>query len=783
MERERDGEALVCAGEIAAVLPPAAGGPGAGHGRRRRTTRISISERRGSPRRPHSRRPCSRPQRARASTPLRIATPGCHPATRRPGSRASWRAGHHGDMEWMERDAGPPRRPARALAAGAQRRHARHELRARRRPPRRRWRSATARRSPSMPARATITTSLKGKLKQVAGRLARLAAGREVKVFVDTAPVMEKPLAAAAGLGWQGKHSVLVSREHGSWLFLGAIFTTAELPPDAPAPDHCGSCRALPRRLPDGRVPGALPARCAALHLLSHHRAQGPDPARAAGRASAIASSAATTALPSARGTSSPQPAREAKLRARDDLGALPAGRTRAASTTRRFRALLRRHAGQAHRARPLRPQRHGRYRQFRRRRASLPHAERLLRRSLRPGPRRGRVGALAPAARRRDLRELAALHRWAVKPTPTSSPNGRAPNLEPAHLRLWLHRRRPSCGRERRRFTRHRRARSGRRRRPPRSAHDGVAGGVRPGGGRGDRPAASIRSPRLDRAAGRAAGLHPAGRRGRSRAARASGTRIAAAAAPALDRLSLDGGRLWRPRGRWVDETTPPRPVSERSGAPRRRPRQAGSPSAAAVRQGRAGLPAVRHLRPWPERARQPRRRHGAAASSSPARCSTASMSTTSPARWPPRWSGRAGGDLQRHRRRARARRRTWWPTRRACSASQPPPEIAFETAQLSPMARSFYGENKRVANRRRARGARLRLPLSDLSRGHCSAGRRRRGAAGLASGRVAGGVRAEMLDVAGVDALTGRITQHVGGAELPVHHRAFPEAAPTRR
>ena len=63
-----------------------------------------------------------------------------------------------------------------------------------------------------------------------------------VKVFVDTAPVMEKPLAAAAGLGWQGKHTVLVSRSHGSWLFLGAIYTTLELEPDEPSPDHCGRC-------------------------------------------------------------------------------------------------------------------------------------------------------------------------------------------------------------------------------------------------------------------------------------------------------------------------------------------------------------------------------------------------------------------------------------------------------------------------------------------------------------------------------------------------------------
>lgn len=66
--------------------------------------------------------------------------------------------------------------------------------------------------------------------------------GGELKVFVDTAPVMEKPLAAAAGIGWAGKHTNLVSREHGSWLFLGVILTTLDLAPDEPAPDTCGSC-------------------------------------------------------------------------------------------------------------------------------------------------------------------------------------------------------------------------------------------------------------------------------------------------------------------------------------------------------------------------------------------------------------------------------------------------------------------------------------------------------------------------------------------------------------
>jgi epoxyqueuosine reductase len=83
---------------------------------------------------------------------------------------------------------------------------------------------------------------LKAKLKPLAARVQQLTQG-EVKIFVDTAPVMEKPLAARAGLGWQGKHTNLVSREFGSWLFIGSIFTTASIPPDVPEEDHCGACR------------------------------------------------------------------------------------------------------------------------------------------------------------------------------------------------------------------------------------------------------------------------------------------------------------------------------------------------------------------------------------------------------------------------------------------------------------------------------------------------------------------------------------------------------------
>jgi epoxyqueuosine reductase len=82
---------------------------------------------------------------------------------------------------------------------------------------------------------------LKRRLKRLAGWIAETY-GAEVKVFVDTAPVMEKPLAAAAGIGWQGKHTNLVSRDYGSWLFLGSIFTTLELEPDEAERDRCGTC-------------------------------------------------------------------------------------------------------------------------------------------------------------------------------------------------------------------------------------------------------------------------------------------------------------------------------------------------------------------------------------------------------------------------------------------------------------------------------------------------------------------------------------------------------------
>lgn len=118
---------------------------------------------------------------------------------------------------------------------------------------------------------------IKKKLKTLARWLTQ-AHGGDVKVFVDTAPVMEKPLAAQAGIGWQGKHTCIVSREFGSWLFLGSVFSTLEIAPDAPEPNHCGSCSACLDICPTQAFvgPGKLDARRCIAYLTIEH--DGPIP-------------------------------------------------------------------------------------------------------------------------------------------------------------------------------------------------------------------------------------------------------------------------------------------------------------------------------------------------------------------------------------------------------------------------------------------------------------------------------------------------------------------------
>ena len=118
---------------------------------------------------------------------------------------------------------------------------------------------------------------IKGKLKLLASKIVARAGG-DVKVFVDTAPVMEKPLAETAGVGWQGKHTNLVSRDFGSWLFLGAIFTTLHLDADSPEQDHCGSCSKCLDICPTAAFPAPyrLDARRCISYLTIEHK--GPIP-------------------------------------------------------------------------------------------------------------------------------------------------------------------------------------------------------------------------------------------------------------------------------------------------------------------------------------------------------------------------------------------------------------------------------------------------------------------------------------------------------------------------
>lgn len=167
---------------------------------------------------------------------------------------------------------------------------------------------------------------IKGRLKELAAFLLKQAGGGDVKVFVDTAPVMEKPLAQLAGLGWQGKHTNLVSRDFGSWLFLGAIFTTLELVPDAPENDHCGQCRACLDICPTQAFPAPyrLDARRCVSYLTIEHKGPIPHAFRAAIGNRIYGCDDCLAVCPWNKFA---QVTREAKLAARADLDAPPLAR------------------------------------------------------------------------------------------------------------------------------------------------------------------------------------------------------------------------------------------------------------------------------------------------------------------------------------------------------------------------------------------------------------------------------------------------------------------------
>ncbi|HSR55309.1 MAG TPA: tRNA epoxyqueuosine(34) reductase QueG, partial [Alphaproteobacteria bacterium] len=204
------------------------------------------------------------------------------PAGAREGLDAYLDAGHHGDMDWMARRKAERSAPDRLWP------EARSVIvLAMNHGPARDPRLLLARKD-----RGAIATYaqgrdyhlvMKSRLKRLAGWINR-SYGAEVKVFVDTAPVMEKPLAEAAGVGWQGKHTNLVSREFGSWLFLGEVMTTLALPPDEPETDHCGSCRDCLDICPTAAFPepGKIDARRCISYLTIEHKGPIPEEFRAA---------------------------------------------------------------------------------------------------------------------------------------------------------------------------------------------------------------------------------------------------------------------------------------------------------------------------------------------------------------------------------------------------------------------------------------------------------------------------------------------------------------------
>lgn len=189
-------------------------------------------------------------------------------------------AGYHGQMGWMEERShwrGDPHQlwpEARSVLMLAESYTPDHDPRA----------------ILAQPDRGAISVYAQNKdyhdlVKKRLKRLARwliAEAGGEVKVFVDTAPVPEKPLAQAAGLGWQGKHTNLVSRDFGNWAFLGSVFTTLELPADAPERDHCGSCTACQTACPTDAFPAPyrLDARRCISYLTIEYKGPVPEELR-----------------------------------------------------------------------------------------------------------------------------------------------------------------------------------------------------------------------------------------------------------------------------------------------------------------------------------------------------------------------------------------------------------------------------------------------------------------------------------------------------------------------
>ena len=242
---------------------------------------------------------------------------------------------------------------------------------------------------------------LKRRLKRLASWIAETYGG-DVKIFVDTAPVMEKPLAASAGIGWQGKHTNLVSREFGSWLFLGSIFTTLELDPDEPERDHCGTCTQCLDICPTHAFPAPyqIDARRCISYLTIEHK--GPI-AREFREAIGNRIYGCDDCLAVCPWNKFAQDAHEIAFHPRIELVA-PLLRELSQLDDANFREIFRRSADQAHRTRPLPAQCAHRHRKFRRRRARIRGGGAAFR-CLAFGARHGRVGVVQSFCRLRNSR------------------------------------------------------------------------------------------------------------------------------------------------------------------------------------------------------------------------------------------------------------------------------------------------------------------------------------------------------------------------------------------
>lgn len=310
MERGRGSKALVCAREVAPLFPLLAQRPNAGPDSRSGLCGSRLLS--GA---------LQTKLKSRASElgfdVCRITLPNAIPHA--PEGLRNWLAtGAHGDMTWME------------------------ETQERRADPRVLWNDVRSiivlgmNYGPDSDPLATLERReranisvyarhrdyhdiIKGKLKMLASWLIAQKGEGDVKVFVDTAPVMEKPLAHAAGLGWQGRHTNVVSREFGSWLFLGTIFTTLELEADEREQDHCGSCRVCLDACPTQAFPAPyrLDARRCISYLTIEHKGQIAEEFRKPMGNRIYGCDDCLAACPWNKFA---QSAREAKLVARDEL-------------------------------------------------------------------------------------------------------------------------------------------------------------------------------------------------------------------------------------------------------------------------------------------------------------------------------------------------------------------------------------------------------------------------------------------------------------------------------